>query len=394
MADSTHAQSWIEMFRESEVNSRTFANVVFEHGVHKAYNPTKWENETYVLVKPEQDRGAKLNYIFSSHKFIKPIVSRLEWYLNFNQKFLRRVIRRWKPDIVHSLSLNPSSIFAWQALKEIEKEKRPLFVVSSWGSDIYKAKDIAADREKLVEILANCDGFISDCKRDIKNALSLNLLKEKVAFNCGVPVTGGIDPRKLSGFPATEKRNVILVPKAFEGVANKVFSVIEALNMTKDLLQDFEVHLLMCDSDTKWYLSKMSSDLRNICFCYGHIPKEEVVSLMRRSRVMIAPSVSDGTPVSLLEAMSFGVLPIVSPLDSIKEWVVDNENGLLVNAVNPNQIAEALKIAITNNDLFYNAQKINQRIIREKANRQDIRIEVVNYYQRIIKKRTTTEFEQ
>ncbi len=274
-----------------------------------------------------------------------------------------------------------------ETLKKIKIRERPLFIVSSWGTDIYKSKDIAEDREKLKEIFSSCDGFIADCKRDIKNALSLGLSKEKIALNYGVPVTGGVDINELANLSKTDKRDVILIPKAFEGFANKVLSVIEALSMTTDLLANFEVHFLMCDADTEWYLSKMPDELRKFCHCYRQLPKVEVLKLMKRARVMIAPSVSDGTPSSLLEAMTLGALPIVSPLESIKEWITDKENGLLVNALNPNQIAEAIRKALTDDRFFFNAQIINQDIIKEKANRQIIRADVTNYYERIISER-------
>ena len=381
MADSTHAQSWVDMASANGFDVRIFADTVFEEG---RYKPIEWNAKAFALTKPIKDRGVNVSHIIPNWKYSKPVTDRIAWHLSFNQKFLRHVIRTWKPHIIHSLSLIPSSVFALDALKAIKKEYRPLFVVSSWGSDIYVSKDRPNEREKLTEIFTQCDGFIADCKRDIKNAVELGLSEQKVVFDYGIPCNGGFKIEEMSETSATHERDVILIPKAYEGFANKTLPILEALSMSKGLINRLQIHLLMADFDVQWYLSKLPEDLRRVCYLHQHLPKLDVLALMKRARVMIAPSISDGTPISLLEAMIFGVLPIMSPLESIKEWVTDGENGLLVNPINPNQIADALQRALTDDQLFHKAQKINRKIINVKANRQDISTEVHAYYRRIV----------
>ncbi|MBC7797304.1 MAG: glycosyltransferase family 4 protein [Pyrinomonadaceae bacterium] len=383
MADSSHSQSWIEMFANSNIDARVFANIVFDGG---RYNPIKWNGESYVLFQPQVDRGVKVNYLIPNWKYTRFVGQQLDYRLSLNKKFLSRVINKWKPDIVHSLSLLPSGLFAWQAMKNIEVKQRPLFVCSSYGSDIYVSKDKIDERKQLEEILLNCDGFISDCERDLGNAVSIGLEQKKIAFDYGIPVTGGINVDSNHNNNG-EKRNVILIPKAYEGFANKTLPILEALNLIKESLANFEIHLLMSDFDVEWYLSKMPQELKDICYLHKQIPKEQVLDLMLRSRAVVAPSISDGTPTSLLEAMWAGALPVVSPLESIKEWIVDKKNGLLVNAISPNEIADGIRRAISDDELFSSAQNINREVISKRANREIIRAEVINYYQTVMNER-------
>ena len=70
---------------------------------------------------------------------------------------------------------------------------------------------------------------------------------------------------------------------------------------------------------------------------------------------MISLSISDGTPNVMLEAMAAGALPIMHPLDSIKEWIIDSQNGLLVNSLYPNDISNALIKGISDDEIFSNA---------------------------------------
>ncbi len=379
--ESTHSQSWIDLFGgNNEFDVRVFAHNLAAEGT---YLPQEWKRPTYVLEQPTIHReNRKIISLFPDSRYTKFFSSRIIYRVPLNDWYLQRVISKWKPDIVHSLSLLPAGYFTWQALSKI-KNHRPLFVVSSWGSDINLGKDTAVDKPIIKEVLANCDGFIADCERDIGNALSLGLPKENLAFDFAVPVTGGIDIYKNTDVLPIEKRNVILVPKAFEGFNNKVLPVLEALNIVRDKLRGFEVHLLATSEDVKRYLSLMPEAFKKYCRVHVQLRNNEVLDLMKRARIMVAPSISDGTPVTLLEAMSVGTLPIVSPLESIKEWIEDGRNGLLVHALYPDKIAEAIDRVLSDDKLFNSASIINREIIEKRANRQQIQAQVLNYYKHL-----------
>ncbi len=382
--DSPHSQSWIDLFEDNnEFNVRVFAHnfVAAEN-----YLPLEWKKPTYVLESSKAQReNAKIISLFPNSKYTKFFTTRISNRFPLANLYLQKVIRNWKPDIVHSLSLLPTGYFTWQALNKI-KSNRPLFVVSSWGSDINLGKDITEDKIKIKEVLDNCDGFIADCKRDISNALDLGLAEEKLAFDFAVPVTGGIDIHKYTDDLPIERRKIILIPKAVEAFANKTLSVLEALNTLRDKLESFEIHLLVTSEDVKKYLAIMPEPFKKYCHVHPQITSRQVLDLMKRSRVVVAPSITDGTPITLLEAMSVGALPLFSPLESIKEWVEDGKNGLLAHALYPDKIAQALNRALFDDDLFNSASVINREIIEKKANKQNNQPLIMNYYKHLLNK--------
>lgn len=93
---------------------------------------------------------------------------------------------------------------------------------------------------------------------------------------------------------------------------------------------------------------------------------------------MIATSLSDGTPNVMLEAMAAGALPLMSPIDSIQEWIEDGRNGLLAPALYPDRIAVALGRALTDHELWDAARQVNWQIVSQRANRKRIRQQVLD----------------
>ena len=59
--------------------------------------------------------------------------------------------------------------------------------------------------------------------------------------------------------------------------------------------------------------------------------------------VFVMPTYFEGLPMSLLETMSYGVVPVVTKVGSIPTVVKDGENGLFVKVKDVESICKALK---------------------------------------------------
>lgn len=54
------------------------------------------------------------------------------------------------------------------------------------------------------------------------------------------------------------------------------------------------------------------------------------------------PTYFEGLPMSLLECMSYGVVPVITPVGSILEVVVDGNNGLFIKVKDTDSIVDAI----------------------------------------------------
>ena len=82
---------------------------------------------------------------------------------------------------------------------------------------------------------------------------------------------------------------------------------------------------------------------------HGHLDTAQLLGCYQRASVYVSFPVSDGTSVSLLEAMAHGCVPVVSDLPANREWVVDGLNGFVVADASelPAALARAMALAAT-----------------------------------------------
>lgn len=114
------------------------------------------------------------------------------------------------------------------------------------------------------------------------------------------------------------------------------------------------------------------------------VPFLEMGDVFRGAQIVVSPSVHDGTPNSLIEAMACGCFPIAGDLESIREWITPAQNGLLVDATDPQSIADAILLGLEREDLRREAAGLNMNIISAKADYERTMERVVEFYQAVM----------
>lgn len=79
------------------------------------------------------------------------------------------------------------------------------------------------------------------------------------------------------------------------------------------------------------YIPTFQKELGDHFIYEGVVFGEAKNKFLKSLDVFVLPSFFEGLPISLIECMSFGVVPITTPVGSIKEIINDGNNGLFIN---------------------------------------------------------------
>ena len=118
-------------------------------------------------------------------------------------------------------------------------------------------------------------------------------------------------------------------------------------------------------SEAEHWVKKLG--IQNHIRLLPYLPQEQLWQLYARSKVYVSLSSHDGTPNTFLEALACGCFPVVGDIESLREWLTDGENGLLVDPKDPQKAAQAIIAALSSDEWLMKARQANQQMISERA---------------------------
>lgn len=98
----------------------------------------------------------------------------------------------------------------------------------------------------------------------------------------------------------------------------------------------------------------------------GKLPLEGVRERMRGCFCLVVPSISEGLPRVILEAMALGKPVVASNVGGIPELVKDGETGFLVEPKNSGQLAEKLRILLSDKNLAVAMGRRGRELVKDK----------------------------
>ena len=128
--------------------------------------------------------------------------------------------------------------------------------------------------------------------------------------------------------------------------------LLEAMKVLKEEGRAFTLHFAGIEQGKNGYIEKFQSLLGEQFVYEGIVSGVKKTDLFKRCQIFVLPSLYEGLPMSLLETMAYGLVPVVTNVGSISEYVKDGENGLLIDTRDSVSIVKALKCLITDRELM------------------------------------------
>ena len=295
---------------------------------------------------------------------------------------LARVVRAFKPDIVHSMEVT-GGVLALAARERLDGHFPP-WVHSSWGSDLFYFGNQPEYSRRVRRMMGSCDYLMADCQRELDLAPSFGFTGKTLGV---FPAAGGyrIEHMRLyrSEQPPSARRRIMLKGRQDE-MGGRALVALQALHACANELADYEIAIYN-PQDVVAHAARYVTQVTGlrIRLIPRRSPHEEMIRLMGSARVAIGVGMTDGTPQAMLEAMVMGALPIQSDTADTRGWIEDGRNGLVVPPEDAEAIADAIRTAVLDDRLVNNASAINARLTNERIDIGILGPKVVGLYRNI-----------
>jgi glycosyltransferase involved in cell wall biosynthesis len=282
---------------------------------------------------------------------------------------VRCALRDLQPDILHAHYINECGWLG--ALSGFHP-----FVLTAWGSDVY----VAPQRSQLARILTpwsvrRADYVTADSQDQIKRLRAMGARQADM-------VTMGVDLDEFAGQGGAlwrrthgihEHQVVILSPRVWIPNSN-IETIVEAFarvhaERPRTLLvlkRMKEAEQRIIDEVHKRLAALGLADFVRII---EEVPSRDLPPMYAAADVTVSNCSSDGTPVSMLEAMASGSAVVASRLPSLMEWVQEGATGLLAVPGDVDALAAQLLVLVDDPALRRRMGQNGRRLVAEQADR-------------------------
>lgn len=152
-------------------------------------------------------------------------------------------------------------------------------------------------------------------------------------------MAGGMDTTRLA--PGTEPTTIDVVLVGRLAAIKRIDVLLSAIHRVRESVPGVSA-VIVGDGELRFDLERIAVEL-GVDSCVHFVGQQsDVASWLRKARVFVLSSDSEGLALSLIEAMLCGVPPVVSNVGDLGDLVTDGVNGFLVPRRSPDAFAERI----------------------------------------------------
>lgn len=337
-----------------------FLYKLVENGYKVSYVYLRREGQEYAVPGVEQYH-LSLDWAFGRNLVFK-LWARWRAYRAF-----RRLVRGLKPDVLHAGWVPSAGFIA--ALSGY----RPLLQMP-WGSDILLVPNKNVFYRKMTRFaLRRADMVISDAEFVKQEIIRLTDIGESkiTVFPRGIDLNLFLPDHRTR--VRVRKRlkwvdNPILIMTRKLGPIYGVSDFIDAMAIVVGRNPGARA-LIAGDGPLRDSLEKQADELglSNHLRFLGNVPNADLPEYLNAADIYVSSSYSDGSSLSLLEAMACALPAVVTDVPAILEWIEDGNNGMVVPRGSPERIADAIIRIIRDPEMSRNMGQENLAIAKKRA---------------------------
>jgi glycosyltransferase involved in cell wall biosynthesis len=293
------------------------------------------------------------------------------------------VLEHERPDVVHAGPVQSCGFMT--AISGFSP-----FVLMSWGSDVLVDAERNAFWRWMTSYAARrADLFVCD-----SDAVATAILRYRPDGPCeSVQFPWGVDLSQYTPGDASALRErlgwrdcaVIISTRTWEPIYG-IDVLLEAFAQAHEV--DSRLRLLLLGGGSRaGYVREFLQvrGLADVVHAPGIVSEEQLPELFRGADLYVSAAYSDGTSISLLQAMASGLPVIVTDAPGNREWIAPGRNGWLAEAGEPTALARWIVTGATLDlEAAREMGRANRMIVERRADWEKNSSRLLAAYERLV----------
>jgi len=146
-----------------------------------------------------------------------------------------------------------------------------------------------------------------------------------------------------------EKKNIVLFVGRLSYEHKRIDYLLDIWSLVSKIVENWELHIVGDGPDKERLINYSKKKKINVCF-EGF---KDTAPYYKEAKILCMTSITEGSPMVIVEAMQNGVVPIVYNTFSASEFLIDNNrNGFIIPPFDTNQYVNAMTKIMKNEDLY------------------------------------------
>lgn len=308
------------------------------------------------------------------------------WFLGWTKARWVHLVGKTVTDLnkSHPVSLihaHSGSVSAWASLVVSRRHNIPL-VVTYHGSEVHDRLKCRRKGWQMCRDVFQQAQLNLPVSRDLESILRRHV---EPKGQCETLLLGVDQARFYPSSEPKQEKSVLFVGHVRQ--AKGIFDLLMAWKKVKTACPDSVLKIVGNDCTGGEFLKRITSlDLANSIKILGPIPNHTIPDVMRGSSLFCLPSYGEGTPVSVMEAMSCGLPIVATRVGGVPDIVIHNQTGLLVDKGDIQNLADALIFLLGNPDVMDKFSQAARMFACENFDGEKSAKHLVNLYEELLVK--------
>lgn len=264
--------------------------------------------------------------------------------------------------------------------------KKVIVFLHGWDDEFEeKIRSNSFYKKVFLSVFNMTDVFILLGELFLKKLTGLGIRCKKVEYLPTIADDTYIEAPEHSG-PSKPKTYRLLFIGGFVPLKG-IDIVLQSFQYLQSVNSDLTFELIMAGDGPELAKCKQfvkDQNLTNVTFP-GHVTGLEKHNCFKAADILFFPSITEGLPLVIMEAMLYGLAIVTRPIGGIPTWVKHNINGWLSDSKDPKVFADGILTLVSKPDLLNEMKKTNTDIALNNFTPAKVKNQLQDIYNKLLK---------